>query len=68
MPRDVYIVGCVRTPIGRGKEDGVLHSIHPIDLYVMVLEELIKRTKIDKNEVEDVITGCATPIMQQVIR
>jgi acetyl-CoA acyltransferase len=66
MPRDIYIVGCVRTPIGKGKEDGALHSIHPIDLYAAILEELVKRTNIEKSEVEDIITGCATPIHQQV--
>jgi acetyl-CoA acetyltransferase len=66
MPRDVYIVGCVRSPIGRGTENGILHSVHPIDLYAKILDELVKRTNVNKAEVEDIITGCVTPMQQQV--
>ena len=65
MSRDVYIVDAVRTPIGRGKADGALHGIHPVDLLAGTLNALVDRTGIDKAEVEDVVAGCVTPIQEQ---
>lgn len=66
MPaRDVYIAEAVRTPIGRGKPDGALHSIHPVDLLAHTLDAVASRAGIAKDQVEDVITGCVTPIHEQ---
>jgi acetyl-CoA acetyltransferase len=31
----------------------------------MTLDELMKRSKVDKTHVEDVITGCVTPMGEQ---
>ena len=62
---DVYIVDAVRTPVGRGKEDGALHNIHPVDLLAMTLEELVRRSGVEKNMVEDVIGGVVTPLGDQ---
>ena len=41
-PRDVFIVEAVRTPIGRGRSSGALHTIHPVDRIVrqVVLRDL----------------------------
>jgi len=58
--RDVYIIDAVRSPIGRGKEDGALHSIHPVDLLAKTLNALIEKAGVDKAEVEDIVTGCVT--------
>jgi len=63
--RDVFIVGAVRTPIGRGREDGALHSVHPVDLLAKTLDESVKRTGIQKSDVEDIIAGCVTPMAKQ---
>lgn len=63
--RDVFIVDALRTPIGRGKDDGALHGIHPVDLLAMTLEHLVQRVGVDKAQVEDVVTGCVTPIQDQ---
>jgi acetyl-CoA acetyltransferase len=62
---DVYIVGCVRTPIGRGYKNGMFHNTLPVDLLAMTLDELTKRTGVAKGEVEDVITGVVTPMGEQ---
>jgi len=43
--RPVYIVEAVRTPIGRGRADGALHDIHPVELLAKVLDEVVKRAK-----------------------
>ncbi len=62
---DVFIVDAVRTPIGRGKDDGALHNIHPVDLLAGALNALVERAKVEKAQVEDVVTGCVTPIFDQ---
>jgi len=58
--RDVFIVDAVRTPIGRGKNDGALHGVHPVDLLARTLNALVARAGIDKAQVEDIVTGCVT--------
>src|SRR5258708_16105019 len=64
-PRDVFIVDAVRTPIGRGKADGALHHVHPVDLLARTLDELMRRTGVAKSEVEDVVAGCVSPVGEQ---
>lgn len=65
MPRDVFIVSAIRTPIGRGRSDGKLHGIHPVYLLAQTLAACVQQAGIAKEKVEDVITGCVTPIGEQ---
>ncbi len=65
MARDVYIVEAVRTPIGRGRAEGALHPIHPVDLLARTLGALMERAGVDKAQVEDVVAGCVAPIHEQ---
>ena len=66
MPaRDVFIVDAVRTPIGRGKPDGALHHVHPVNLLARTLDELVKRAGIEKSQVDDVVAGCVSPVGEQ---
>jgi acetyl-CoA acyltransferase len=58
--RDVFIIDAIRTPIGRGKQDGALHDIHPVDLLARTLNALMERAGVDKAQVEDIVTGCVT--------
>jgi len=58
-----YIVGAVRTPIGR--RNGGLAGVHPVDLAAHVLTELMDRTGADPAAVEDVIMGCVSQIGPQ---
>ena len=58
--RDVFIIDAIRTPIGRGKQDGALHDIHPVDLLARTLNALVERAGVDKAQVEDIVTGCVT--------
>ncbi len=55
---NVVIVDAIRTAIG--KKDGALKDVHPVDLLVPVLQQLIKRNKVTSDQIDDVITGCAT--------
>jgi acetyl-CoA acetyltransferase family protein len=63
--REAVIVDAVRTPLGRGKENGALHSWHPVDLAAETLKALAGRTGIDPAEVEDVIMGCVGQVGEQ---
>ena len=54
---EAWIIGAVRTPVG--KHGGQLASVRPDDLGAIVLAELMKRTGVPKEDVEDVYMGCA---------
>jgi 3-oxoadipyl-CoA thiolase len=56
MP-DALIIDAVRTPVGR--YGGVLREVRPDDLAAHVVRELVRRTRIDPNLIEDVIFGAA---------
>jgi len=62
---EAYIVGAVRTPVG--KRNGGLAAVHPVDLAARVLTELIARTGADPSAVDDVIMGCVSQIGPQAI-
>ena len=62
---EAYIVGAVRTPVGRRK--GGLSGVHPVDLAAHVLGELVRRTGVDPAAVDDVIMGCVSQIGPQTI-
>ncbi|GAA3135661.1 acetyl-CoA C-acetyltransferase [Streptosporangium carneum] len=53
---EAYIVGAVRTPVGRKK--GGLSAVHPVDLAAHTLGALVERTGVDPSAVDDVIMGC----------
>lgn len=55
--RDAVIVDAVRTPVGR--YGGVLRDVRPDDLAAHVIRELIRRTGIDPNLIEDVVFGAS---------
>jgi acetyl-CoA C-acetyltransferase len=60
---EAYIVGAVRTPVGKRK--GGLSSLNPVDLAAHVLREIVARTGVDAGAVEDVIMGCVSQIGPQ---
>ena len=60
MP-DAVIVSAVRTAVGRGKSDGSLAGVHPIDLSAVVIQEAVKRANVEPRDIDDVLWGCAMP-------
>ena len=62
---EAFIYDAVRTPRGRGKSDGSLHDVQPIQLLTSVLRELRDRNQLDTSLIDDVIMGCVTPIGEQ---
>jgi len=59
MP-DAVIVDCLRTPVGKAPR-GALRNTRPDDLAATVIRALLDRYPQAKEEVEDVILGCAMP-------
>ncbi|MFD6398542.1 thiolase family protein [Nocardia sp. NPDC060249] len=63
--RDAVIVEAVRTPIGRGKPNGALHDVHPVDLLAHSLRAVVERSGIDPALIDDVIGGIVTQAGEQ---
>ncbi len=62
---EAYIFDHVRSPRGRGKPNGSLHSITPINLTTQVLASLRDRNNLDTSLLDDVILGCVAPVGEQ---
>jgi acetyl-CoA C-acetyltransferase len=62
---EAHIYDHVRSPRGRGKPNGSLHAITPIDLTSQVLVALRDRSELDTSLLDDVILGCVAPIGEQ---
>ncbi len=65
MTRDAFIFDAIRTPRGKGKKDGSLHQITPIELLAGLLRALEDRNDLDTSSVDDVVIGCVTPVGEQ---
>ncbi|ANI61564.1 acetyl-CoA C-acetyltransferase [Pseudomonas sp. PvR086] len=59
------IFDALRTPRGKGKANGALHSVKPVNLVAGLLTALQQRTSLDTSQVDDVVLGCVTPIGDQ---
>jgi acetyl-CoA acetyltransferase family protein len=55
--KEAWIVGAVRTPIGR--HGGALSAVRPDDLGAIALKGLMERSGVEASELEDVYFGCA---------
>ncbi len=62
---EALIFDALRTPRGKGKADGALHSVKPVNLVAGLLTALQQRTSLDTSQVDDVVLGCVTPIGDQ---
>jgi acetyl-CoA C-acetyltransferase len=63
---DAYVFDHVRTPRGKGKNDGSLHEVTPVQLAAQMLNAIRDRnTGLDTKRVEDVILGCVMPVGEQ---
>ncbi len=63
---EALVFDAIRTPRGRGKVNGSLHTTKPVDLVVGLMHETLSRNgKLDPKRVDDVVLGCVTPIGDQ---
>jgi len=63
--KKVCLFDAVRTPRAKGKKDGSLHSIRPIELTATVLKALQKRNELETKYIDDVVLGCVTQVQEQ---
>ncbi len=64
MPH-AMIFEAVRTPRGKGKKDGSLHEVKPVDLLAGLLTKLQKRHDFDPAQLDDVVMGVVSPVGEQ---
>lgn len=62
---EAYVFDAIRTPRGKGKKDGSLHEVKPIDLLAGTLESLRRRNDLDTAAVDDVVMGVVSPHGEQ---
>ncbi|MBC7598920.1 MAG: acetyl-CoA C-acetyltransferase [Polaromonas sp.] len=62
---EAFIYDAIRTPRGKGKKDGSLHEVKPVNLLAGVLTELQRRNDFDTALVDDVVMGVVSPIGEQ---
>ncbi|MDV5861749.1 acetyl-CoA C-acetyltransferase [Pseudomonas mendocina] len=62
---EAYIFDAVRTPRGKGKKDGALYSVKPVQLVAGLLNALQVRNDLDTSQVDDIVLGCVTPVGDQ---
>ena len=59
------IFDAVRTPRGKGKKDGSLHEVKPVDLLAGLLVKLQQRHDFDPAALDDVVMGVVSPVGEQ---
>ena len=62
---EAYIFDALRTPRGKGKKDGALYSVKPVQLIAGLLNALQTRNALDTSQVDDIVLGCVTPVGDQ---
>ncbi len=61
-----FVYDAIRTPRGRGKSNGSLYEVKPVDLMVGLLETVKERNPgLDPARIDDVVLGVVTPIGDQ---
>jgi len=61
--KEPVIIEAIRTPSGRNR--GALREIRPDSLYSLLINEMLKRTGIDGDNIDDIVTGCVTQCGEQ---
>jgi acetyl-CoA C-acetyltransferase len=59
---EAFIYDHVRTPRGRGKPDGALHTATTLHLAATALKAIKERNHLGADSVDDVVMGCVDPV------
>ena len=62
---EAFVYDAIRTPRGKGKKDGSLFEVKPVNLLADVLIELQRRNDFDTSKVDDVVMGVVSPVGDQ---
>ncbi|MFJ4621194.1 acetyl-CoA C-acetyltransferase [Streptomyces sp. NPDC088812] len=66
MTSEAYVYDAIRTPRGRGKANGALHGVKPVDLVVGLIDEVRRRYPgLDPAAVDDIVLGVVSPVGDQ---
>jgi len=58
---EAVIVSAVRSGVAKGKADGSLANVHPVDLAADVIKGAVEAAGLQPKDVCDVMLGCASP-------
>ena len=62
---EAFVYDAIRTPRGKGKKDGSLHEVKPVNLLAGVLRDLQARSDFDTAAVDDIVMGVVSPVGEQ---
>src|SRR5947208_11421034 len=63
---DALVFDAIRTPRGKGKTNGSLHTTKPVDLVVGLMHEvLVRNDELDPERIDDVVLGVVSPVGDQ---
>jgi len=62
---EAFVFDALRTPRGKGKKDGSLYEVKPVNLLAGLLGELQRRNGFDTAQVDDVVMGVVSPVGDQ---
>ena len=62
---EAFVFDAIRTPRGKGKKDGSLYEVKPINLLAGLLTELQRRNDFDTAQVDDIVMGIVAPVGEQ---
>ena len=62
---EAFVFDAIRTPRGKGKKDGSLHEVKPVNLLAGVLRDLQARSDFDTAAVDDIVMGVVSPVGEQ---
>ena len=68
MTHSAFIYDAVRTPRSKGKKEGTLHEVKPVDLGAGLLRALQQRQDLDTSYVDDVVMGLRDPDWRTGVR
>ncbi len=62
---EAFVFDAIRTPRGKGKKDGSLYEVKPVNLLAGLLTDLQARNRFDTAKVDDVVMGVVSPVGDQ---
>ena len=62
---EAFVFDAIRTPRGKGKKDGSLYEVKPVNLLAGLLTTLQQRNQFDTAQVDDVVMGVVSPVGDQ---
>jgi acetyl-CoA C-acetyltransferase len=66
MPTEAFLYDAVRTPRGKGKKTGAMHSVKPISLTTGLIDEVRRRNPgLDPAQIDDIVLGVVSPVGEQ---